>query len=477
MKTIRKMQTAAGATLALLLALAGLAADGCLAADAPVRILSAEAPQAVALTVGKSVVLRSDRDIRRVSLASPEQADILLISPRQIFLTGKAPGSTNLTLWGQSDAIMAVYDLEVAPDVTQLKRLLNSVLPNERGVKVIASGKSVTLSGSVSSATSLSSVLSLAESFAPGRIVNLMGVGGVQQVLLEVRVAEMSRNALQRFGINFSVISGGNAFYYIMNGLTSYAGGALTPSTSVNMIGSFASGGTPINAFIDALKQNGLVKVLAEPNLICLSGKTANFLAGGEIPIPIPQGLGTVAIEYKPFGVGLTFTPTVLDSGRISIQVQPEVSELDSSIGVNINNWSIPGITSRRASTTVELGNGQTFAIAGLIKDYTRETINKFPGLGDIPILGSLFRSSEFRKNETELLILVTPHLVKPLDMAKQTLPTDALRDPSSYEFFILGELEGRGPAAKKPAAGQQGTAPEGRGFDGRFGHALPGVE
>jgi pilus assembly protein CpaC len=211
-----------------------------------------------------------------------------------------------------------------------------------------------------------------------------------------------------------------------------------------------------------------------------------------------------VAIEYKPFGVGLNFTPLVLDSGRISIQVNPEVSELDYSLGVTINSWQIPGLTTRRASTTVELASGQSFAIAGLIKDSTRESIKKFPGLGDLPVLGALFRSSEFRKNETELVIIVTPHLVKPLNMATQTLPTDGFKEPTPYEFFVTGQLEGKADAAGHPQArppsqaspssqarpsGQapgQGSearpaSPAGTvgsaGFDGPFGAALPAGE
>lgn len=432
-------------------------------------------PNALELAVGKSVILTSDQDIRRISLASPEAADVLLLSNRQVYLTGKAPGATNLTLWGKDDAVMAVYDLDVSPDQTQLKRLINSVLPNERGIRVISSGKAIILSGSVSSAGNMATALSLAETVAPGKVQNLLSVGGVHQVMLEVRIAEMSRNVLDRFGLNFSLLSSGNIVHTMLGGLTSYSGGSLTPTDNVNAVISPKLGsGNTLTAFLDALKENGLVKVLAEPNLICLSGKTANFLAGGEIPIPIPQALGTVAIEFKPFGVGLGFTPTVLDNGRISIQVSPEVSELDYSLGVTINSWQIPGLTTRRASTTVELANGQSFAIAGLIKDSSRESIKKFPGLGDVPVLGALFRSSEFRKNETELVIIITPHLVKPLDMARQTLPTDGFKEPSTSEFFLKGEMEGKGGAAKPVQRPAQDLSARPSGFDGSFGPGQP---
>ena len=460
------------------------------------NVTVSQAPQALELAVGRSLIVNADQDIRRISLAAPDTADVLLLSPRQVYLTGKAPGATNLTLWGKGDAVMAVFDLDVSPDQTQLKRMIASVLPNERGIRVVTSGKTILLTGSVSSAPSLATALSLAETFAPGKVQNLLSVGGVQQVMLEVRVAEMSRNVLQRFGINFSLMSGGNIVHSMLGGLTTYAAGALTPTKDVGAVVSPNLGsGNSLTTFIDALKDSGLVKVLAEPNLICLSGKSASFLAGGEIPIPIPQALGTVAIEFKPFGVGLNFTPVVLESGRISVQVNPEVSELDYSLGVTINSWQIPGLTTRRASTTVELASGQSFAIAGLIKDTTRESIKKFPGLGDLPVLGALFRSSEFRKNETELVIIVTPHLVKPLDMAKQTLPTDGFKEPSAYEFFVSGELEGKAAQAKKSPQPQARVAPQApgqgldgkpggpigfegpAGFDGRFGSALPAGE
>ncbi|MBU1040967.1 MAG: type II and III secretion system protein family protein [Proteobacteria bacterium] len=457
------------------------------------NVTVSHAPQALELAVGRSIIVNSDQDIRRISLAAPDTADVLLLSPRQVYLTGKAPGATNLTLWGAGEAVMAIFDLDVSPDQTQLKRMLASVLPNERGIRVVSSGKTILLTGSVSSAPSLATALSLAETFAPGKVQNLLSVGGVQQVMLEVRVAEMSRNVLQRLGIDFNLLAGGNIVQSLLGQFTTEASdGKISPTKSVGaIVKPNLGGGNILNAYIDALKENGLVKVLAEPNLICISGKSASFLAGGEIPIPIPQALGTVAIEYKPFGVGLNFTPMVLDSGRISIQVNPEVSELDYSLGVTINSWQIPGLTTRRASTTVELASGQSFAIAGLIKDSTRESIKKFPGLGDLPVLGALFRSSEFRKNETELVIIVTPHLVKPLDMAKQTLPTDGFKEPTPYEFFVTGQLEGKpgaarpsqtspsqaSPLSQTPGQGREGRPTGSAGFDGPFGAALPAGE
>jgi pilus assembly protein CpaC len=221
------------------------------------------------------------------------------------------------------------------------------------------------------------------------------------------------------------------------------------------------------------MKENGLLKILAEPTLITLSGKTANFLAGGEFPIPVPQsggGVTSITIEYKPFGVGLNFTPTVLSNKKISMQVAPEVSELDFSRALTISGFVVPSLTTRRASTTIELGDGQSFAIAGLLKEEVREVISKFPLLGDIPVLGALFRSSNFQKNETELIIIVTPHLVKPIDMAKQTLPTDQFIEPDDFEFYLLGNMEGK-EKTRKPGATKK---VKGHGLEGNFGHIVP---
>jgi pilus assembly protein CpaC len=244
-------------------------------------------------------------------------------------------------------------------------------------------------------------------------------------------------------------------------------------SVPVSAITRFPIKGAAATIFIDALKERGLVKVLAEPTLITLSGKSANFLAGGEFPIPVPQpgaGATAITIEYKPFGVGLHFTPTVLSNKKISMEVSPEVSDLDFTNAITISGFVIPALATRRLSTTIELADGQSFAIAGLLKDDLREVISKYPLLGEIPILGALFRSSSFRKNETELIVIVTPHLVKPLDMANQTLPTDQFIEPNDFEFYLLGHTEGEEKPGSKPQ-NSQNQAPE---FEGSFGHIEP---
>lgn len=426
------------------------------------------------LVVGKSVILKSSEPIKRLSIAAPGIADFVLLSPREIYLTGKAAGATNLTLW-QNKKVAAIYDLEVAYDISRLKQKLHDLLPDERDLRVIATHDSITLSGLISSTANLSQALALAGAFAPeNKVVNLLKVAGVHQVMLEVRVAEMSRSLTKRLGFNFSYLSSGGGFgISTLGGLASVvspddavlAAGpvGLAISPAVNALFRFKTGSATWTGLIDALKDDGLLKILAEPTLVALSGQTADFLAGGEFPVPVPQGLGTVGIEYKQFGVSLSFTPTVLSPDKISIKVVPEVSELDFSTAIQTQGFVVPGTTTRRISTVVELADGQSFAIAGLLRETVVDSLSKYPLLGNIPILGALFRSRSFQKRETELIIVITPRLVKPLDMAKQTLPTDFYIEPSDTDLYLLGLMQGR-----KQASDVRGE------LDGVFGYTMP---
>jgi pilus assembly protein CpaC len=428
------------------------------------------------LVSGKSIILKSPVPIKRVSIAAPDIADFLLLSPREIYLTGKAAGTTNMTLW-QNGRVTAIYDLEVVYDLSRLKSQIYQLLPEEKDLNVIGTSDTITLSGRVSNAGNLSQALALATAYAPeGKVNNLAEVGGIHQVMLEVRVAEMARRVTKELGINFTWVNGGEFGASLLGGLTELvnptnaniaSGGAfgLLVSPAVNAMLRLNTGNSTWTGFVDALQSDGLAKVLAEPTLIALSGQQANFLAGGEFPIPVPQGLGTVAIEYKAFGVGLSFTPTVLNQDHISIKVAPEVSELDFTTAVQISGFIVPGLTTRRASTTIELADGQSFAIAGLLRENILEDVQKFPLLGDIPVLGALFRSEEFRKSETELIIIVTAHLVKPLNMARQTLPTDYYVEPSDAEFYLEGLLTGKQRNNDPSLSGE---------LEGDFGHAMP---
>lgn len=429
-------------------------------------------PKKINLISGKSVILKTAIPVKRVSIASPEIASYLILSPQEIYITGKAAGITNLIMW-EKTRVVGIYDLEVSYDVSRLKEQIYELLPQEGDIRVVATHGSITLSGRVSNSSALSQALAIAKAYAPeGNVNNLLEVGGIHQVMLEVRVAEMQKSLLKRFGVNFNYFRGNEFGISTLAGLTSLSGLAATGglptlavSPAVNALFRFNRHSTTWTGFVDALKTDGLVKILAEPTLIALSGQTANFLAGGEFPVPVPQGLGTVGIEYKKFGVGLSFTPTVLTGKRISMNVVPEVSELDFSTATQIAGYVVPGLSTRRASTVIELDDGQSFAIAGLLRDTVRDQIDKFPLLGDIPILGALFRSRSFQKSETELVIIATPHLVKPLDMAKQPLPTDYYIEPNDMDFYILGSMEGQ---AAPGAIGETGK------LDGDFGHAMP---
>jgi pilus assembly protein CpaC len=449
------------------------------------------------LAVGQSVTIDTNVPIKWIAGPDndkPEEAVVegytmpRGLASKQVYLRGRNPGTATVTLWDTTNRIVSpVYEVEVVPDVGVLKTRLHSLFPNEKGISVTATHESLTLSGSVSGTETMAQIIALASTYAPldkagkPRLTNLLQVAGVQQVMLEVRVSEMSRTLTRRLGINFSVLSasGQQLGLSMLNNLVKlpsegWPGHALSVSDNVSGILRFLGGGASWTVFIDALKENGLVKVLAEPTLITLSGKPANFLAGGEYPIPIPQsGVGstTITIEYKPFGVGLAFTPTVLNNGRINMVVAPEVSELDFTQAVVLQGYIVPSLKTRRLATTVELADGQSFAIAGLISENMREGVRKFPVLGDMPVLGALFRSSSFTKNETELVVIVTPHLVKPLDMTKQTLPTDSFSEPNDFEFYLEGRLEGRvqpGPSSGLPRSVRKG------GLEGEFGHIIP---
>jgi pilus assembly protein CpaC len=396
----------------------------------------------------------------------------VVVSPRLVYVLGKGVGGTNLLAQGKGPQQQMILDLIVEADLTALKEKLHLLFPQEV-VEVHPANDGILLKGEVSGSSVLAQILSVAEPFAPKKVVNLLQVGGLQQVMLEVKVAEVSRTALNNLRFNYqSVVRD------IFFGFTSLGGalpitemtGTLPDLTLSSLVFDIAPStnlivGAPgghIIGFIEALQQDGLVKILAEPNLIAVSGQEAHFLAGGEVPIPVPQGgvSSTTTIDYKKFGVQLTFQPTVLESGKISLRVMPEVSELDFSIAIQVGGFVVPGFTTRSASTTVELMDGHTFAIAGLIRDDAKNLIAKFPILGDIPILGALFRSSSFQRHETELLILVTPRLVKSLGAPDTVaLPTDRFDD---YEREMVGF-----PYPARRAV----PASTGGGFEGEFGH------
>jgi len=472
-------RTFKGAALGATIAIAAAAFAAAAPASAQITMAETDEVRAgeLAVPLNKSQVLRSDRPYAKALIGNPDIADILPLSDRSLYVLGKKMGTTSLTLYDRNNMLIAVVDIAVGPDVIALKRQLSELMPDDRiGARI--SNDSVILEGVVSSGPAADKAVQVAESYAPGKVINLLSIGSSQQVMLEVRFSEIKRGALKDLGFSsFVTGSGNNGFQGAIGGgasLTSSTGvtqttstdpvtGDVTTTTTPNppqlalgaIVDSFGIltrvfhvGGLNFDATFNALERKGVVTTLAEPTLIALSGETASFLAGGEFPIPVAQsgtngGDAAISVQFKPFGVSLSFTPTVLADGVINIEVAPEVSSIDPSASVIINNLRVPGLQTRRAHTTVELRDGESFALAGLIRNDFRDTVRQFPVLGSIPIIGALFRSTNFEKEETELVIIVTPRLVKPVRAAAMKVPTDRATPPDEADLFLLGRTDG----------------------------------
>jgi pilus assembly protein CpaC len=434
--------------------------------------------------LNKSQILRLNVPYTDLSIGNPKIADVLPITTKQIYVLGKEVGLTNLLVYGDEGALLAVIDLVITYDVEGLKQRLFELLPNEK-VGVRAVGNSVVLSGTVSKGEKISQVLAIAERFAPKQVVNMLNLKGSQQVMLAVRFTEIKRTAVKELGFNlagrfgdiFTISTGQRSANAVGSALDVINGGSVftDPTKFVSTLFS------PISDFafiFDALEEKGAVKTLAEPNLMALSGETASFLAGGEFPIPVLEdvestsGQQSITVEFKEFGVSLAFTPTVLDNGRISLIVVPEVSSIDPIADtVLIGNTNVPSLVTRRASTTIELGDGQSFTIAGLLENNYSNSISQFPWLGDLPILGALFRSTNFKRSETELMILVTPYIVKPAKAGTVIGASDLYKPPSDVDLFLFGEIDA--PGSGMPPAGMSGGAQGAGGISGPYGHII----
>ncbi len=444
-------------------------------------IIDTEPGQPINLLVNKLAKLKSPSVIKRAYVVNPEIAELIYSktqSPKWVFVSGKSVGTTQLTLWGEQNKLLGTFEIVVRPDGSGLKKSLYEIFPKEN-VSIRSSGDFITLTGTVSGSMKLAKILKLAEAFAPGKVINLLQVGGIQQVMLEVRIAEITKSVGNHLGINFSWV-GSKGFG--LNLLGSLIGGTEDGSVgigpSVNAVLGFL-GGDPVIVAIDALQEEGLLQILAKPTLIAQSGQNASFLAGGEFPYPYSTGFDNISIEWKEFGIGLNFTPTVLGDDTISLVISPEVSDLDFSNSVLLGGVAVPAIVTRRMSTVVELKDNQSFAIAGLLKNNVRESLEKFPILGDIPIIGALFRSTRYQKDETELVVIVTPHLVKPIDADEMPLPTDSFADPTPFEVLMLGMLEkGQDSNAEGDEYAGIDNSTEGSGstpvMEGDFGYIVP---
>lgn len=424
----------------------------------------------MALEVGKGALVRLPAPTSNIFIADSNIADVQVKSPRLVYVFGKKPGDTTLYAVGNNDEVIYNATVRVSHNISRVNDAIQEFMPNAN-VSLKSVKGTLVMTGNVDSSAKAADLNQLALELVGDeeKIMNRVQVAGPSQVNLRVKVAEVSRNVVKELGFNWqSTLNGSNTFFGIATGRQVFEQ-TVDPITGMpvrnfllnsgdggSYVGSWQTGNLDLNTLIDALNTNGLVSILAEPNLTAMSGETASFLAGGEFPIPVPQagsdGGSTITIEYKNFGVGLAFTPTVMSDKRINLKVAPEVSQLSSAGALVTDGFSVPSLTTRRAETTVELGSGQSFAIAGLLQNNINRSVSKFPGLGDIPILGQLFRSDRFERNETELVIVVTPYIVNPVSKPQMAAPTDGLKAPSDHERLIEGQMYKPQPLQEKPA-------------------------
>ncbi|MFM2588994.1 type II and III secretion system protein family protein [Vibrio sp. TBV020] len=443
---------------------------------------------------------------KRVSLGDPEVLDIVMLKSDEVFLIGKKLGSTNLMAWNSRGQLIESINIEVTHDLNSLKAKLYEFLPDEE-IQVHSAQNRLILSGQVSSQSTMNIALRVAETYSAGEevdkeneslseqvnntgVINLLTIGGAQQVMLEVTVAEVQRSLVRKFDANFHFFqTSGGEFNWggtSAGGVIDDVGGVIGPIfnapgvESTGLLGTFIDSNTLFTFALDIAKQNGTAKVLAEPNLTALSGAKAEFLAGGEFPIPVPDEDG-ITIEYKEYGVGLKFIPTVLSDKKINLNLAVDVSELATSTTLTLSpggtngTYVIPPITRRSASSTLELADGQTIGIAGLLSESVRDVVEEMPGFSDIPVLGQMFNSQEYISGETELVILVTPRLAKPIDRRRITLPTESFVEPNDFEYYLLGRGAYIAPASEQKPEEEVGAFVDNSkgGTEGTFGHSL----
>lgn len=427
----------------------------------------------------RSEIISLPSDLSQVLVANPNIADVYVHGSNKISVVGKNVGTTSLNVLDKDNRVLRSLTVRVTYDLPAIRQSLYQFFPYE-DISVQTVNNNLALTGMVSSPAVAAKAVMIANEFlypsgqenpvtrprgefagmnegatqngTDTGVINMLKVTSGQQVMLRVRVGELQRNAMKQIGFNWSALNSGNISIAsgigvgatpVTNGLVSTGPGALTSvaNTFGSLGGNVNIGGANITAMIDALEQNDLLKILAEPNLVAISGEEAEFLAGGEFPIPVPQQDGAVTIEYREYGVSVRFLPNVLSNSRIRILVKPEISELTDIGAITLAGTTLPGLTTRRAKTTVELAPGESFMIAGLIQDNMRSTIEQVPGLGEVPVLSALFRSTRFQRNESELVIAVTPYLVDPVTGEDVRLPSDNYRPPSFMEQFFYGAL------------------------------------
>ena len=453
------------ALLGLTIGVSSLALTAPVTAQAEtLRVITRDTNDTLSVAQNRAVVVESEIPFAELSIANPGIADISSLSDRSIYVLGKIPGITTLTLLDAAGQLITNVEVRVAPDLTEFKERLQQILPGEN-IQVRTANDGIVLSGQVSSSVRLSKALELAARYAPDRVSNLMTVSGVQQVMLKVRFAEMSRGGSKSLQSSLR-INGTEAAAAVGRGIPSIGGGIDTAGGAVFF--DFGLGSTQVQLLLEALETKGAVRTLAEPNLVALSGQEANFLAGGEYPVPVQSDDG-ISVEYKPFGIELNFVPSVVDGDLINLQLDAATSTIDPSNGITIDGgFTVDAFVRRQAATTVEMRDGESFAIAGLLEDNFNDSVSQVPWIGDVPILGALFRSTDYARNQTELVIIITAHLVSPTRGEALALPTDRIRPPTEADLFLNGHtvqtLNARGAAgevAKQDFIGSYGYVME----------------
>lgn len=473
---------------------ATILAGGALAA--PVAAQAQQSPsdfdyrntQEVVVSAGKSEVIQLPNAYTDLLIADPKIADVLPLNTHSVYIVGKSTGSTALTVYGPGKRLIAAVNVVVSADIGGFKRRLHEILPDEKSVSVRPANDSIVLSGTASSPVVLNQILTLAETYAPKKVVNMMTVEGTQQVMLSVRFVEMQRSTAKALRVNvqgtsaFEVnpVTGREEPKFVFRTGDNFVGASGAVLDSIGgLVHTFREGSGDLTLLFDALETKGVVKTLAEPTLVAMSGDTASFLAGGEFPIPVGQSSGsgnnsqpTITIEFKQFGVALAFTPTILKDGLINLVVNPEVSAIDPETSITTGLVRIPGLKVRRAKTTVELRDGESFTIAGLLKEDYANQIRQMPFIGDIPVLGSLFRSTGFQRGETELVIVVTPHLATPR-RERAAMPGEQFLPPSDFELFVFGSQSGSASWLRPEDRALISVDPRKGGIEGPHGHVL----
>lgn len=410
-------------------------------------VAPAMADEVVQVEINKGQMVRLPRPASSVVIADPATADIQVVSPKLVFVHGKKVGETSLTVIGANDEEIFTATVEVTHNLSSLERAVKRVAPDaDVSFKTVDGG--LVMDGSAASVQDSENIRSVAAAFVGDKekLVNMITTGGGDQVTLQVKIVEMARTDLKTLGLNLQsqLTRGGLEMQVLQGADINLTGGIIdrAGSTSTNIFTKYSTGSGSISSLVDALETEGLATVLAEPSLTSSTGKPASFLAGGQYPIPVRDQNGAITVQYQPFGVSLNFTPVVMSKDRMSILVAPEVSSLNFSNPVQVAGFTYPILDTRKAQATVELGSGETFALAGLLRNDTSNNISKLPGVGDVPLLGALFRSNRFQNNQTELVILVTPYIVHPVSDAKKLqTPLTGFKPPSDMERLLLGSL------------------------------------